>query len=46
MSLVRVAQYLATDEARDWNESDRPANHIYLDVVRLQQFIEKNEPKR
>ena len=43
-SLIAVVHYLATDEEKHWKEAGEPTNHIYCDVVRLQNWIANNEP--
>lgn len=35
LSLQSLLDYVREDECRDWEESGRPFNHIYLDIVRL-----------
>lgn len=40
-SLRKVIEYLWVDEHRHWNEAGNPEDHIFKDVLRLQNWSEE-----
>lgn len=40
-SLQRVVKYLLPEESRHWEESGKPKQHIYKDVIRLKQYCRR-----
>jgi len=45
-SLRRVLAYLVHDEAKHWEESGYPDDHIYKDILTLQSWMIENKPRR
>ena len=43
-SIANLAEYLADIEGEDWEREGEPdEGHIYLDVVRVQKWLDKSE---
>lgn len=40
-AMRRIVLYLAKDEAKHWEESNKPKRHIYKDVLMLARFVDK-----
>jgi len=38
-ALQKVIDYLEKDESRNWEENDRPSNHIYMDILQLRSML-------
>ena len=41
-SLKNVIKYLWKDEKKNWEENDRPDNHIFEDILALNCFYQEN----
>jgi hypothetical protein len=39
MSLLKIVKYLHDDEARHYEESGKPRNHIFRDVARIEKLL-------
>ncbi len=44
-ALQRIVDYLIDDERRHWEESEKPKEHIYMDVLTLAQILEETEER-
>jgi len=40
-SLKRIIKYLYDDEFKHWEESDKPENHIYKDIMKVIGWIDE-----
>jgi hypothetical protein len=40
-SVQELVDYLYADEMRHWQESDRPALHIFHDITRVAEWLDK-----
>lgn len=40
-SLKRIIKYLYDDEFKHWEESDKPENHIYKDIMKVVSWIDE-----
>ena len=40
-SLERIIEYLFWDEIRDWEARRKPRNHIYIDIRRVDRWLDK-----
>jgi len=39
-SLRSILDYLHDDEKRDWEEIGKPDDHIYLDVIKVTEWLD------
>ncbi len=44
MSLHEIIEYLYADEEKHWQEENRPANHIFCDILRVDSWLRDYTP--
>lgn len=39
-ALRSIIDYLKDDEKKNWEEMDRPDEHIYMDIIKVEKYLD------
>lgn len=45
-SIKKLVDYLDYDEEKHWEESDKPKYHIYLDIIKVKDWLKTQKKRR